>query len=414
MNYKLIKSILDPLKGDYTSDCYDRLDEAIQAKNAEEIAELCNKMLNDEESSINRFWDTTNAVICVRGLCGSVSEPPVKETWDAVERLVKPIYNDYTLDFFDRLDEAIQARNPKRVLQLCDEVLNADMESAENLQQDRGHLERFPELTEAVTYVQDLCRSISEWQGKETTETTEKAETETTETAEKAETEVVETTETPGAISTMTSRSEMVNAEIQKLQTLTDFQLAQTICRYFEENQTLPGEKALKDMAKDLTAELGGEATTQLIGQVRDDLVEQFASLCVREVKLTKAVTGDQARRIHMTPVNLKSLGVNEEKETWQLPVRIDEQGHAVTLDKDAVSIGMLPDSFRKNHRTVSGMQASLLVTDYSSGKFKNLSWTLMVDLGQNLTDPAQTDRALEDDFAAAVAGISDISGPAR
>ena len=40
MNYKLIKSILDPLKGDYTSDCYDRLDEAIQAKNAEEIADV--------------------------------------------------------------------------------------------------------------------------------------------------------------------------------------------------------------------------------------------------------------------------------------------------------------------------------------------------------------------------------------
>lgn len=403
MNYKLIKSILEPLSGDYTSDCYDRLDEAIQAKNAEEIAELCNKMLNDEESSINRFWDTTNAVICVRGLCGSVSEPPVKETWDAVERLVKPIYNDYTLDFFDRLDEAIQARNPKRVLQLCDEVLNADIESAENLQQDRGHLERFPELTEAVTYVQDLCRSISEWQGKETTETTEKAETEAARTAE-----------TPGTISTMTSRSEMVNAEIQKLQTLTDFQLAQTICRYFEENQTLPGEKALKDMAKDLTAELGGEATTQLIGQVRDDLVEQFASLCVREVKLTKAIANDQACKLHMTPVNLKSPGVNVEKNTWQLPVRINEQGYAVTLDEDAVSIGMLPDGFRKNHGTVSGMEASLLVTDYSSGKFKNLSWTLMVDLGQTLMDQVQANKAMEDDFAAAVAGISDIGGPAR
>ena len=403
MNYELIKSILEPLSGDYTSDCYDRLDEAIQAKNAEEIAELCNKMLNDEESSINRFWDTTNAVMCVRGLCGSVSEPPVKETWDAVERLVKPIYNDYTLDFFDRLDEAIQARNPKRVLQLCDEVLNADIESAENLQQDRGHLERFPELTEAVTYVQDLCRSISEWQGKETTETTEKAETETT-----------GTTEIPGTISTMTSRSEMVNARIEELQTLTDFQLAQTINRYFEENRTLPGEKALKDMAKDLTAELGGEATTQLIGQVRDDLVEQFASLCVKEVKLTKAIANDQACRIHMTPVNLKSPGVNKENETWQLPVRIDEQGHAVTLDKDAVSIGMLPDSFRKNHGTVSGMEASLLMTDYSSGKFKNLSWTLMVDLGQTLIDQVQANKVMEDDFTAAVAGISDIGGPAR
>lgn len=414
MNYKLIKSILEPLSGDYTSDCYDRLDEAIQAKNAEEIAELCNKMLNDEESSINRFWDTTNAVICVRGLCGSVSEPPVKETWDAVERLVKPIYNDYTLDFFDRLDEAIQARNPKRVLQLCDEVLNADIESAENLQQDRGHLERFPELTEAVTYVQDLCRSISEWQGKETTETTEKAETEVVETTEKAETEAARTAETPGTISTMTSRSEMVNAEIQKLQTLTDFQLAQTICRYFEENQTLPGEKALKDMAKDLTAELGGEATTQLIGQVRDDLIEQFASLCVKEVKLTKAIANDQACKLHMTPVSSASPGVNVEKNTWQLPVRINEQGYAITMDEDAVSIGMLPDGFRKNHGTVSGMEASLLMTDYSSGKFKNLSWTLMVDLGQTLMDQVQANKAMEDDFAAAVAGISDIGGPTR
>lgn len=414
MNYKLIKSILEPLSGDYTSDCYDRLDEAIQAKNAEEIAELCNKMLNDEESSINRFWDTTNAVICVRGLCGSVSEPPVKETWDAVERLVKPIYNDYTLDFFDRLDEAIQARNPKRVLQLCDEVLNADIESAENLQQDRGYLERFPELTEAVTYVQDLCRSISEWQGKETTETTEKAETEVVETTEKAETEAARTAETPGTISTMTSRSEMVNAEIQKLQTLTDFQLAQTICRYFEENQTLPGEKALKDMAKDLTAELGGEATTQLIGQVRDDLIEQFASLCVKEVKLTKAIANDQACKLHMTPVSSASPGVNVEKNTWQLPVRINEQGYAITMDEDAVSIGMLPDGFRKNHGTVSGMEASLLMTDYSSGKFKNLSWTLMVDLGQTLMDQVQANKAMEDDFAAAVAGISDIGGPTR
>lgn len=414
MNYELIKSILEPFSGDYTSDCYDRLDEAIQAKNAEEIAELCNKMLNDEESSINRFWDTTNAVICVRGLCGSVSEPPVKETWDAVERLVKPIYNDYTLDFFDRLDEAIQARNPKRVLQLCDEVLNADIESAENLQQDRGHLERFPELTEAVTYVQDLCRSISEWQGKETTETTEKAETEVVETTEKAETEAARTAETPGTISTMTSRSEMVNAEIQKLQTLTDFQLAQTICRYFEENQTLPGEKALKDMAKDLTAELGGEATTQLIGQVRDDLIEQFASLCVKEVKLTKAIANDQACKLHMTPVSSASPGVNVEKNTWQLPVRINEQGYAITMDEDAVSIGMLPDGFRKNHGTVSGMEASLLMTDYSSGKFKNLSWTLMVDLGQTLMDQVQANKAMEDDFAAAVAGISDIGGPTR
>lgn len=177
----------------------------------------------------------------------------------------------------------------------------------------------------------------------------------------------------------MTSRSEMVKAEIQKLQSLTDFQLAQTICRYFKENQTMPGEKALKDMAKDLTAELGGEATTQLIGQVRDDLIEQFASLCVKEVKLTKVTVKDSMNIPGMTKME------NTEKNTWYLPVTIDDQGHAVTLDENALSIGMLPDGFRKNHRTVSGMQVSLLMTDHSNGKFKNLSWTLIVDLGQTL-----------------------------
>ena len=48
----------------------------------------------------------------------------------------------------------------------------------------------------------------------------------------------------------------------------------------------MPGEKAIKDYALSLKGEFDVDAITGLLSEVRNDLIEQFASLCVKEMKM--------------------------------------------------------------------------------------------------------------------------------
>ena len=103
------------------------------------------------------------------------------------------------------------------------------------------------------------------------------------------------------------NRKEMVQARVEKLQKLSDADLVQTIVRYFEKNHTMPGEKAIKDYALSLKGEFDVDAITGLLSEVRNDLIEQFASLCVKEMKMknVQVVNDTKKNRIQMAQRSL-------------------------------------------------------------------------------------------------------------
>lgn len=194
------------------------------------------------------------------------------------------------------------------------------------------------------------------------------------------------------------NRKEMVQVRVEKLQKLSDADLVQTIVRYFEKNHTMPGEKAIKDYALSLKGEFDVDAITGLLSEVRNDLIEQFASLCVKEMKVknvqvvndTKKNKDTDGTKVTDLPMVLKDIvpvlnPANTVKNVYELPAMIVFRDSAVYAEKDgvALNLGSIPKGFKKNHGTSQLMQGTVIVTDHSNGKFANMSYRMLVDLGQ-------------------------------
>ena len=139
------------------------------------------------------------------------------------------------------------------------------------------------------------------------------------------------------------NRKEMVQARVEKLQKLSDADLVQTIVRYFEKNHTMPGEKAIKDYALSLKGEFDVDAITGLLSEVRNDLIEQFASLCVKEMKVknvqvvndTKKNKDTDGTKVTDLPMVLKDIvpvsnPANTVKNVYELPATIVFRDSAV------------------------------------------------------------------------------------
>lgn len=195
------------------------------------------------------------------------------------------------------------------------------------------------------------------------------------------------------------TRKEMVDALTAKLEKLNDAQLVDAIVRYFEENRTLPGEKALKDQALALKAELDGNAITGLLSHVRADLVEEFASRCVKEVKLrnvhvlnetkkNRDADGLKASDLPMVLADTQPTKMNAMKNIYGMDAVIPAAGGTVCVGNAPavrVELADLPAGFVKNHTMLPGMSATVVATDYSNGKFANMSYLMLVDLSQTL-----------------------------
>lgn len=184
-------------------------------------------------------------------------------------------------------------------------------------------------------------------------------------------------------------RTEIVNARAKELNELTDMDLAKEIVSYFQENSTMPGEKDIKTRATMLWDELSQEEIHGVTSEVRKDLVEEFASLLVKEVKVkgilslneNKVNKGTEGMKASDLPMVLTDVDPVARKETYEMPVLIDNGYNVCT--EDGRVVGMLPNGFKKNHAHVKGMSGTAVVTDYSNSNLANLSCRLIIDLGQ-------------------------------
>lgn len=189
-------------------------------------------------------------------------------------------------------------------------------------------------------------------------------------------------------------RMEMVKARTEQLKGLSDLGLINAVIAYFENNATLPGQKALKDFALDLKKEFDGNVITGILSQVRDDIIEQFASLLVCEVKIKNVAAmnenrpnrdkeGTKASDLPMVLTDVQPVPVNVIKNSYEMPVRV--MGGSVYSEDGMfpLELGSLPKGFVKNHRAMDGLAACVIVTDHSNGKFANMSYRMLIDLGQ-------------------------------
>lgn len=199
------------------------------------------------------------------------------------------------------------------------------------------------------------------------------------------------------------NRAEMVKARTEELYKLTDIQLVDMIISYFKQNATMPGEKAIKEYALSLKAEFDGNAITGLLTQVRGDLIEQFASMLVKEVKMRKVLIANETKKrmkeggtlplasdmpMYLVDSKPVDVPVNTMKNTYEMAVQVSDHDDlsCITESDPSYNLGVvLPKGFRKNHTTLAGMKAVVHATDHSNGKFANMSYRMLIDLGQSL-----------------------------
>ncbi len=198
------------------------------------------------------------------------------------------------------------------------------------------------------------------------------------------------------------NRTEMVKARAKKLSEMSDVNLVDAIVKYFEENAAMPGEKALKDFAISLKTELDAHIGVGLLSQTRMDLIEEFSSLCVKEVKLKNVRAVNETKKnadldavkagdLPMVLADAKLIPVNTMKNVYEMNGMIngDEDGHRFVNICDAkdgsFEFAALPGGFQKNHALQHGMDVTVIASDYSNGKFANMSYTMLIDLGQKI-----------------------------
>lgn len=198
------------------------------------------------------------------------------------------------------------------------------------------------------------------------------------------------------------NRAEMVTARAGKLSKLDDKELVQAILTYFKQNRTLGGEKALKEKAKALMEELELNDVGYLDDSTREELIRAFSSVCVKEVRL-KNVEAKNETEQNMETAELKAgdlpmvlrgtehISVNTMKDTYELPVLVTGfSGGRPTItfceaDPFQRFLAYVPEGFRKNHWMLYRMDATVIATDYSNGKLRNMSYRMVVDLAQDI-----------------------------
>lgn len=178
-------------------------------------------------------------------------------------------------------------------------------------------------------------------------------------------------------------RSEMVKVVEDKLSVLSDRQLVHLIATYFRHNAVMPGEKAVKDRAVIMIGHWQ-DGETSLGDSAREELIKQFASVCVKEVKLTNAVNR----------IPLKEFE-SATKDVYEMTAMVNGIEGRVEVIKGKgprkvfYYAGYLPKGFVKNHDCLAGYRGVITSVDYSNGRLKNMSCRMIIDLSQAYMDYA-------------------------
>lgn len=196
-------------------------------------------------------------------------------------------------------------------------------------------------------------------------------------------------------------KNKMIENRIKELSKLSDARLIEAIAKYFKKHMTMPGEKEVKDQITALKKELDEQFDIGLLPEVRKNLINTFASVCVKEVKLKNIVVANQTEEnivTGKTTPDILFLDQIGEKATpgSDIVIRIYKMDVKVTdcVDKDNLfqvedasgyAVGSLPENFYKNHNIHTGMRGIVVMTDYSNGKFTNMGYQTLIDLGQDI-----------------------------
>lgn len=184
-------------------------------------------------------------------------------------------------------------------------------------------------------------------------------------------------------------RAEYIAARKENLTALTTENLAIAIGEYFDTHATMPGEKDLKTAAEKIVASIAENPEFEIGADVKEAMIDRFAEIVVREMKLeqiqVKNVTKENADDFAvLKPMDLGLV------ETASIPA-VDKQpakkiytvGAEIRDGKVLVGdyeIGSLAKGFVKNNPGVN-CPATVVATDYSNGKFRNMSYTVIADI---------------------------------
>lgn len=168
--------------------------------------------------------------------------------------------------------------------------------------------------------------------------------------------------------------------QAESLGQLDDRDIMEMARTHFDSHPTMPGEKNLKMMVNDELANDGALSDEQ-----REQLINGYAQTRIRETKMESI-----GREFDPKDLNMESMSQNGTVSMNKVNVELQRQTAddnatvyvlAERADGRHMTIGKLPDKFLTNSpMNVESCKAELQVTDYSNGKFKNVSMRVVAD----------------------------------
>lgn len=184
-------------------------------------------------------------------------------------------------------------------------------------------------------------------------------------------------------------RTEYIANRKTALMAMSTENLAITIGEYFDSHATMPGEKDLKVAAEKIVANIAENPDFDIDAQTKEQMVEKFAQIVVRELKVEKLQVQNitKANKDDFSVLKPTDLGLVETgsepavdkkpaKKFYEAEAKI-ENGKVMVGDYE---IGALSSGFVKNNPGVS-VPATVIATDYSNGKLSNVSYTVVADI---------------------------------
>lgn len=184
-------------------------------------------------------------------------------------------------------------------------------------------------------------------------------------------------------------RTEYINARRSTLAAMNTEDLAITICEYFNTHATMPGQKDLKKAAEKIVANIAENPTFEIDAETKESMITTFAEIAVREMKVkglqVQNITKKNAEDFSVlkpTDLNLElveTIPAADKKPgmtVYEAPARI-ENGKVLVGEYE---IGDLGAGFVTNNPNVA-CDATLVATDYSGGKFSNMSYAVIADV---------------------------------
>lgn len=185
------------------------------------------------------------------------------------------------------------------------------------------------------------------------------------------------------------TRAEYVNVRREALSKLSTEDLAIAIGEYFDGHATMPGEKDLKDAAEKIVANIAENADFDIDKETKENMIAKFADIAVREMKVEglQVQNVNKSNKDDFSVLKPTDLGLSETasvpaegktpaKKVYEAEARIQD-GKVIVGEYE---IGSLGKGFVKNNPGVN-CGATLIATDYSNGKYANMSYAVVADI---------------------------------